>query len=206
MNPESQYPERDASLNAARYRAQRSAQDPLPEDEYAEKTGKHFGEDTPRTPLQMYAEDEVWEVANSALDEAFARGDFDNLALAGQKIDHLTATNDPDWWIKGLMKREQISGLGPPALTLRVEDQTMDQTLDRLPDERRVREHIADFNRRIIEARRQLQGGPPVVTNLRDPDLEAEQWKARRSSNLPEPEAASDEATPKRRWWQRGNK
>ncbi|WP_431710068.1 DUF1992 domain-containing protein [Glutamicibacter uratoxydans] len=204
MNSESKYPERDAALNAARYRMERSAEDPLPVDEYAEKTGRNLGNEKPRTPLQMYAEDEAWEVANSALDDAFARGEFDNLALAGQKIDHLTGTNDPDWWVKGMMRREQISGLGPPALLLRVEDQHLDETLDRFGDQQQVREHLQDFNQRVIEARRQLQGGPPVVTDLRDVDHEVAQWQLRRQRQPAEDQTnASAAPAPKRRWWRR---
>ncbi|MCW4463930.1 DUF1992 domain-containing protein [Glutamicibacter sp. MNS18] len=202
MGSESEYPQRDASLNAARYRAKRADQTPLPVDEYAQRTGRHHPVEEPRTPLQIHAADEAWEVANSVLDEAFARGDFDNLALAGQKIDHLIGGNDPDWWIKGLMQREKISGLGPPALTLRVEDRQLEQTLDQLAGEAQVREYLLDFNRRIIEARRQLQGGPPVVTDVRDLDVEVAHWQARRRGRAAE---AEPQPLPqaRRRWWRR---
>ncbi|MFJ2619483.1 DnaJ family domain-containing protein [Glutamicibacter sp. NPDC087344] len=189
---------RDAALNAARYRAQQASQEPLPVDEYAEATGMAPVAE-PKTPLQFYAQDEAWEVANSVLDEAFARGDFDNLALAGQNIDHLTSSTDPDWWLKSMMHREKISGLGPPALTLRVEDEHMDKTLDKLPTEAVVREHIEDFNQRVIEARRQLLGGPPVITSLREPTAEVLAWQQRRHANAPEEQPAQ----PTRRWWRR---
>lgn len=191
---------RDAALNAARYRAQQANQEPLPVDEYAEATGMAPVAE-PKTPLQFYAQDEAWEVANSVLDEAFARGDFDNLALAGQNIDHLASSTDPDWWLKSMMHREKISGLGPPALTLRVEDEHMDQTLDQLPTEAAVREHIEDFNQRVIEARRQLLGGPPVITALRDATAEVLAWQQRRRTAAPAHEERPDQAT--RRWWQR---
>lgn len=191
---------RDAALNAARYRAQQANQEPLPVDEYAEATGMAPVAE-PKTPLQFYAQDEAWEVANSVLDEAFARGDFDNLALAGKNIDHITNTTDPDWWLKSMMHHEKISGLGPPALTLRVEDEHMDQTLDQLPTEAAVREHIEDFNQRVIEARRQLLGGPPVITALRDATAEVLAWQQRRRAAAPAHEEQPDQAT--RRWWQR---
>lgn len=191
---------RDAALNAARYRAQQANQEPLPVDEYAEATGMAPVAE-PKTPLQFYAQDEAWEVANSVLDEAFARGDFDNLALAGKNIDHITNTTDPDWWLKSMMHREKISGLGPPALTLRVEDEHMDQTLDQLPTEAAVREHIEDFNQRVIEARRQLLGGPPVITALREATAEVLAWQQRRRAAAPAHEEQPDQAT--RRWWQR---
>jgi len=190
---------KDAALNAARYQMAHSGEDPLPVDEYAEATGM-APVAKQKTPLQLHAEDEAWEVANSVLDDAFARGEFDHLALAGQKIDHITSNDDPDWWLKSMMRREHISGLGPPALTLRVEDEQMQQTLDRLPTERAVREHIEDFNQRIIEARRQLLGGPPVITPLRDATAEVLSWQQRRTS-APEPAPT----VAKRRWWQRKN-
>src|SRR5690606_5128096 len=92
----------DAALNAARYQMKQE-QEPMPADEYAQATGMASVTE-PKTPLQIYAQDEAWEVANSVLDEAFARGDFDNLALAGQKIDHITNNDDPDWWLKSMMR------------------------------------------------------------------------------------------------------
>lgn len=196
-------PNHDAALNAARYTMGKASDDtPLPIDEYAQATGMAPVEKQ-KTPLQLHAEDEAWEVANSVLDEAFARGDFDHLALAGQKIDHLTSTNDPDWWLKSMMRREQISGLGPPALTLRVEDEHLADTLDRLPTPAAVREHVEDFNARIIDARRQLLGGPPVITPLRDVTAEVLAWQNRRAAAPTEPVL---EPAPKRRWWQRKSK
>ena len=200
-----QQPDENAALNAARYKMAQSAEEPLPVDEYAQKTGMKPVEKTPRTPLQFYAEDEAWEVANSALDEAFARGDFDNLALAGKNIDNITRSTDPDWWLKSLMHREQLSGLGPPALTLRVEDQHMHETLDALPTSAAVKEHLTDFNRRIVEARRQLQGGPPVITPLRDVQQEVDLWLARRTAVQDATDAVTEPAqnTHRRRWWKR---
>lgn len=191
---------KDAALNAARYQMEQAGDIELPDDEYAQATGMAPVVKN-KTPLQLHAEDEAWEVANSVLDEAFARGDFENLALAGQKIDHITNNDDPDWWLKSMMRREQLTGLGPPALTLRVEDEQMQQTLDRLSTPSQVRAHIEDFNARIIEARRQLLGGPPVITALRDATAEVLAWQERRTST----EQSAPEKPAKRRWWQRKN-
>lgn len=58
--------------------------------------------------------------------DAMMRGEFDNLKYAGKPIPNLGEANDPDWWVKGLLQRENISGLGPPALLLRVEDEQLD--------------------------------------------------------------------------------
>ena len=118
--------------------------------------------------------------ADYLIREAMARGEFDHLEYAGKPIPNLDNVNDPDWWIKGLIQREQLTGLGPEALLLRVEDRRLADTLDALPTEKQVREAVESFNRRVIEARRQLLGGPPVVTRTRDLESEVLAWRARR--------------------------
>ncbi len=65
---------------------------------------------------------------------------------------------------------------------LRVEDRELDGELDRLGREEDVRTVLENFNRRVIEARRQLLGGPPVVTKTRDIDAEVVAWHARRKA------------------------
>jgi len=114
------------------------------------------------------------------LQQAMRAGDFDDLPGAGKPIENLGEVHDPDWWIRRKIEREKITGLGPPALTLRTEDAGMDARLDAITSEREVRDTLDDFNRRVIEARRQLLGGPPVVTALRDVDGEVERWRERR--------------------------
>ena len=120
-------------------------------------------------------------IARTAVDQAIARGDFDNLKYAGKPIPGLGGTYDPDWWLKSLIERENISGMGPPAIALRHEDKVLEQTLDALYTERMVRDHLEDFNARIIEIRRQLLGGPPVTTSLRDVEAEIAAWHERRA-------------------------
>jgi hypothetical protein len=109
--------------------------------------------------------------------QAIDRGDFDNLPGAGKPL-RLTDQHDPDWWLKGLIEREQITAVLPPALALRKEDAELEAQLDRETTEVVVRRVLEDFNRRVIDARRQLQGGPPVVTPTRDVDAEVEAWRA----------------------------
>lgn len=133
--------------------------------------------------------------------DAMAQGKFDNLKYAGKPIPGLGESYDPDWWVKGLLQRENIHGLGPPAILLRTEDAQLDGTLDAQYTEQQVRDLLQDFNRRVIDARRQLQGGPPVITKTRDVDAEVERWRQRRASRA----AAEDPVEPKppRSWWQR---
>ena len=134
--------------------------------------------------------------------DAMAQGKFDNLKYAGRPIPGLGEAYDPDWWVKGLLQRENITGLGPKAILLRTEDAGLDAKLDAEFSERQVRDILADFNGRVIDARRQLQGGPPVITKTRDVDAELERWRARREAAAaaapPEPEPEE-----KRSWWRR---
>jgi hypothetical protein len=116
--------------------------------------------------------------------QAMERGDFDDLPGAGKPIDNLGTSHDPDWWVKQLIERERVTGVLPPALQLRKDDAELDAALDRLTSEREVRDELGGFNRRVVEARRQLQGGPPVITPTRDVDAEVEQWRERRRARL----------------------
>lgn len=135
--------------------------------------------------------------------KAMERGEFDDLAGAGKPIDGLGEHHDPDWWLKKMVEREKISVL-PPALALRKEDLELDALLDRQAGEKQVRDLLEDFNRRIMNARRQLEGGPPVITPMRDVEAEVAAWRGRRTARR---EAAAhrqrqaDRA--QRRWWQR---
>jgi len=140
---------------------------------------------------------------------AMARGDFDNLPGAGKPL-KLPAQHDPDWWVKRLIDREKLSGIAPPAIGLRREDAELDVTLDREATEAGVRRIVDDFNRRVVEARRQLLGGPPVVTKTRDPEVEVERWRARRTARngaAAAQDLASRSSPPprarRRRWWYR---
>jgi len=172
----------DTPLNVARYKINRET--PAHErPETAEPETNEAGQS------MMDARAQYVEIS---IQQAMRRGDFDNLPGTGKPIPGLSAPYDPDWWIRQKIEREQITGLGPPALTLRSEDAGLDARLDTVHTERQVRETLDDFNRRVIEARRQLRGGPPVVTALRDVDAEVARWQARREAARLEREAAAE--------------
>ncbi|WP_101848109.1 DnaJ family domain-containing protein [Zhihengliuella sp. ISTPL4] len=127
----------------------------------------------------------------SAIQVAIRRGDFDDLPGAGKPLEGLGDHHDPDWWIRRKIETEGLTGLGPPAILLRTEDRELDGQLDLLGRESDVREVLEDFNRRVREARRQLQGGPPVVTPLRDVEAEVAAWAQRRATRPAPPETPS---------------
>ena len=135
--------------------------------------------------------------------QAIGRGDFDNLPGYGKPIDDLTDQYDPDWWVKRLVEREQITGVLPPALQIRKDDADLDGRLDRVTTEPEVRRAVAEFNERVRWALYQPSQGPPMITPQRDPDLEVDRWRARREERAAAQRAARDTVGPEqdtRRW------
>jgi hypothetical protein len=143
------------------------------------------------------------------IQQAMRRGDFDDLPGSGKPIAGLDRPHDPDWWLKRLIERERITGVLPPALALRKEHAQMPDTLDRITTPDGVRSAVAEFNARVVEARRQLQGGPPVITPLLDADHEVEAWRERRTRRVAEQKVrlaeirAAEAAAAPLPWWRR---
>jgi len=141
----------------------------------------------------------------TSIQQAIRRGEFDDLPGSGKPLEGLGESHDPDWWIRRKIETEQLRGLGPPALMLRVEHTELEERLDALTREDEVREYLDDFNRRVIEARRQLLGGPPVVTPTRDAEAELRAWRERREVRWrAEAEGRAVAASlprRRRRWW-----
>jgi hypothetical protein len=156
---------------AARYRARRQQADSEEDAETGSAPG--IGAATDRAAF-----------IETAIQVAIRRGDFDDLPGAGKPLEGLGTHHDPDWWIRRKIEQENLTGLGPPAILLRTEDRDLDDQLDLLGRESDVRDVLVDFNRRVVEARRQLQGGPPVVTAPRDIDAEVAAWARRRAARL----------------------
>ncbi|MCW2849560.1 MAG: hypothetical protein JWR90_3534 [Marmoricola sp.] len=136
------------------------------------------------------------------IQQAMERGEFDDLPGKGKPLGDLGAPHDRDWWLKKLIEREQITVL-PEALMLRKEDAELDARLDRETAEKVVWGILEDFNRRIVAARRQLQGGPPVVTPTRDVEVEVEQWRERQRAKRQAVRAETAQERTRRRWFRR---
>lgn len=147
--------------------------------------------------------------ARARIEEAERRGVFEGNPYHGKPLPGNDGRHDPDWWIKAKIEREDIRGIAPPALALRTEDAELDDHLDALTTEDDVRAVLVDFNARVKEARRQLLGGPPVVTPMRDVDVEVGRWRERRDARRAADEraaadrAAAEQAARPRRWWRR---
>lgn len=159
--------DRDSRLAAARYRVERE----LP-------TGEHEADE--KNEAGQATLDQRAQFVEISIQQAMRRGDFDDLPGKGRPIPGLDRVHDPNWWIKQKIEREGLTGLAPPALGLRKENAELDERLDEQVSEIAVRDILKDFNSRIVEARRQLLGGPPVVTPLRDVEAEVTRWRERR--------------------------
>jgi hypothetical protein len=159
---------RDSRLNVARYQVEKMTPDSERDDDAV---------DAGQPTMEQRA-----QIVEISIQQAMRRGDFDDLPGAGKPLTGLQNAYDPNWWIRQKIERERLTGLGPPALTLRTEDAQLDERLDSAPSEEAVRGMLTDFNARIIEARRQLQGGPPVVTSPRDVETEVRRWRERRDA------------------------
>ncbi|MDO9380117.1 MAG: DUF1992 domain-containing protein [Nocardioidaceae bacterium] len=160
---------------------------PAPGDE-AEDEARETDESNAGQRLDQQA---LW--VDHQVRQAIARGDFDDLPGAGKPIPGLGGTHDPNWWVKQLIEREQITGVLPPALALRTEHAELDARLDRQGSEQEVRRVLEDFNARVVEARRQLLGGPPVITPTRDVDHEVAAWARRRDEKRARQRAEREE-------------
>ena len=183
----------DPRLEAARYRIAQEARtsgEGAPAVDATDAPAPAHGTPTAHDRA-MYVE--------TAIQQAIRRGDFDDLPGAGKPLEGLGDHHDPDWWIRRKIQNERLTGLGPAALMLRTEDAEFAQTLDALTREADVRAHVDDFNRRVVEARRQLQGGPPVVTATRDVDGEVAAWHERRRQRLATASTPPSPPEPRRR-------
>lgn len=111
--------------------------------------------------------------------EATERGAFDNLPGAGKPIPDLDGPHDELWWVKQLVRREEVS-LIPPSLALRREVQDIQDTVAREWKEATVRRIVTDLNERIAAAIRIPLEGPPVQVRQLDVDSVVAAWRAAR--------------------------
>jgi len=113
--------------------------------------------------------------------EAIERGEFDNLPGAGRPLPSINGREDEDWWVKGLLEREQLPMPLPTSLALRREVADLPQTLADVPDEPTVRDIIEDLNRRIRDSHRRRVDGPPIVVKPVDVDQTVTDWRRSRA-------------------------
>jgi len=122
-----------------------------------------------------------WESAiDKQIREAAERGDFDDLPGAGKPLADLGQPYDENWWVKGLLRRENMSGGPALVLALRKEIDGLADRVARLSLESSVREIVGDLNRRIRAA-----AGEPETVQLPIVDVNdvVRVWHERRAAH-----------------------
>lgn len=119
--------------------------------------------------------------ADKAIREAQERGEFDNLPGAGKPL-KIRNPNDPDWWVRNWIEREDIHLPLPTSLAFRREAERLPKEILELRSEAAVRERVEDFNARVLEARRRPADGPPLLTRTFDVDEMVEAWRTHRQA------------------------
>jgi hypothetical protein len=111
-----------------------------------------------------------WEsVVDRQIREAQERGEFDNLPGAGKPIEGIDQPYDENWWVKGLLRRENM----PAPAALRKEIEGLADRVARLTLESSVRDIVTDLNNRIRE-----HGGMEPI----DVNAVVRLWRERRGS------------------------
>ena len=116
-----------------------------------------------------------------AIRDAEQRGEFDDLPGRGKPIPDLDAEYDEAWWVKGLLRRENLSLL-PDSLQLELFAQQERARIGALDDEPEVRRQLGDLNATIKERLMRVTSGPPSRTTLVDVERFVAEWRQRRST------------------------
>jgi hypothetical protein len=113
---------------------------------------------------------------------ATEQGAFDNLPGAGKPLPNFGQEHDPLWWVKQLVKREQISMLPPSLELLRKVEQEL-ANIEKLDDEATVRRRIAALNVEIAKVNATVLEGSPTRVGTLDVDQVVARWRRTRSAN-----------------------
>lgn len=170
------------------------------------------GRESPRNPPMSPEAARV----EGAIDQAIARGDFDDLPGAGKPL-RLPSTHDPNWWIKQRLDEGDIDrdALLPPVVLLRREHDRRDETLAELRDEQSVRNYAHDYTERVLADRSATPMARMLAPEL-DPEDAVARWRelragraqadGRAAAGLAAPAAPATDRQPRRPWWPFGRR
>jgi len=111
--------------------------------------------------------------------EAQEQGDFDDLLGKGKPISDLGGNYDPNWWVKQLVQREQLS-LSSPSLEIRAKVERELEKISRCVLEEDVRPRIEALNAEIAKVNRTSISGPPTSVAVIDVEAAVREWRQRR--------------------------
>jgi hypothetical protein len=113
--------------------------------------------------------------------EGYESGAFNNLPGFGKPLPELDEPYDEQWWIKGLIRREQLSLL-PPALEIRRVVEAGLAEIRALRHEGQVRRAVAALNEQIRKANFAITWGPPSSQMPLDMEQVVADWKLNRGT------------------------
>jgi hypothetical protein len=144
---------------------------------------------------------ETW--VDRQIREAAARGDFDDLPLAGKPLPGRGVPDAEDWWLKGFLRREEMATdtLLPPGLRLRKQVEELSGTVARLRTEAAVRAAVEELNELILDYLRAPLGPWRPLAPVDVDDVVA-RWHAHRRAAARSAEPAAVEPA-RRPWWRR---
>lgn len=123
------------------------------------------------------------------VEQAQARGEFDNLAGKGRRLADVDRPHDEMWWIRRKLRREEVQYL-PPTLAIQKEREDALVEVAGATTEAGVRRIVATVNQRIRYVNAHAVSGPPSSTMPLDEEEVIDRWKA----SQPEPERLGDTA------------
>jgi hypothetical protein len=124
-----------------------------------------------------------WEAwIDAQIRVAREQGAFDNLPGAGKPLPNIGDQYDPDWWVKQLIKREEVSVL-PPSLELLRKVEKELAAIEKLDDEAAVRRRVAALNVEIAKVNATVMEGPPTRLGTLNADKVVERWRQARAAN-----------------------
>jgi hypothetical protein len=127
---------------------------------------------TKRKPADMSFRS--WIDAQS--EEARQEGLFDDLPGAGRPQASLREAEDPLWWAKSLVRRENLEAV-PPALEIRRKVERFRLALPAYRSEVALREAVALLNDEIRALNRTTVSGPPTSQAVLDPTEVLQSWR-----------------------------
>lgn len=153
----------------------------------------------PEVPFDSWVDREI--------EDAAARGAFDDLPGFGKRLAAIDAPYDELWWVRGKMQSEGIAVL-PPTLALRKEAEDAVAAAGEARSEREVRRIVTEINEKIGSALRRPPPGPVLGLRPFDAEEMVARWRAahpdrvRAESSAPaEPPAPASAARPSSPGW-----
>ena len=133
---------------------------------------------TERKPQGMPVE--AW--VDRQIRQAQERGELDNLPGTGKPLPKRQG-GALEWVAQKLREENHDAGsLLPPSLAIPREVAALPDRLPKIPTEAKVRDLVADLNKRILDVHRGPQVGPPLRMGPLNADKVVEEWRTARGS------------------------